>query len=535
MREKLTKIAIVVGGIIATLSPIALSVYVVDWEGRNAEQLRVQSYAHDALFRSEEVTRQIADAFKSLAGLEAKEGACGLSGVAEMRRIDLAYRYIQAIGKVAGTQMQCSSLGLSGADIELGPVDSIQPSGVLLRKDVRLPFARDVSFIVVEQSGYAAIINKELPIDTALGVEGVALATFSTANGSILTDRGLVDPAWIERFLQTGEEYFVTDAHVVSILGSNRFHIGSLAAMPASTILDRLRNAFLILIPIGFAAGLLIAGLFIHLAHGQRALPAVIRHALRRGEFFLMYQPMVDLQSGRWIGAEALIRWQRPTGETVGPDFFIPVAEQAGLISLITQRVIELVGRDARGVFSRQPDFHIALNLSTTDLYNEETARWLTKLMVATRATPGNIIVEITERAFTDAQKAAGVLETLRSKGIKVAVDDFGTGYSNIGLLQNFKLDYLKIDKSFVDSIGAEAANSGVVHHIVRMAKSLGLDLIAEGVETKEQVTVLLGIGVSYAQGWYFAKPMTYGELMAGLANREKLVRPQKERVDQTV
>ncbi|HUQ37052.1 MAG TPA: CSS-motif domain-containing protein [Aestuariivirga sp.] len=301
MRETLTKIAIVVGGLIATLSPIALSVYEVDREGRRAEQVRVRSYAQDALFRLDEVTAQMAAAFKSLASLEAKEGACSPSGIAEMRRIDLAYRYIQAVGKVAGTQMQCSSLGLSGADMELGPVDAVQPSGVRLRKDVRLPFARDVSFLVVEQSGYAAIINKNLPIDTALGVEGVALATFSKATGNILTGRGSVDPAWIERFLQTGEEYFVTDAHVVSILGSKRFHIGTLAAMPASTMLDRLRNAFLVLIPIGIAAGLLIAGLFIHLAHRQRALPAVIRHALRMNEFFLMYQPVVDLRSGRWV------------------------------------------------------------------------------------------------------------------------------------------------------------------------------------------------------------------------------------------
>ncbi|HUQ37053.1 MAG TPA: EAL domain-containing protein [Aestuariivirga sp.] len=216
------------------------------------------------------------------------------------------------------------------------------------------------------------------------------------------------------------------------------------------------------------------------------------------------------------------------------PDIFIPVAEEAGLMGRITQRVVELIEKEARGVFSHRPDFHIALNLSTIDLYSEETTRWLDELIVATCAAPGNLIVEITERGFTDGQKAADVLETLRSKGIKVAVDDFGTGYSNIGLLQNLKLDYLKIDKSFVDSIGTESANSGVVHHIVSMAKSLGLSLIAEGVETKEQVTVLLDMGVSYAQGWYYAKPMTYGDLMTGLANREKLVRPQKEKIVET-
>ena len=525
MREKLIEVAIVLSGITAALSPIALSLYVADHEGRRTEQALARSYAEDALGRSEKVTEQMAIAFQALTALEEKEGPCGPLGLAEMRRIDLGSSYIQAVGKVVGTQMLCSSLGLSGADMELGPIDAVQPTGVTLRTDVRLPFAAEKSFLVVEQFGYAAIIHKALPIDTALGVQGVTLATFSKANGMILTNRGTVDPAWIERFLSTGSENFTTGKNTVSVIASNRYVLGSLAALPASTMMHRLSGRMSILLPLGMAAGLLIGGLFIHLSYRQRALPAVLRRALKRDEFFLMYQPVVDLSSGRWVGAEALIRWRRRAGETVRPDTFIPVAEEYGLIGKVTNRVIDLIGHDARGVFSHRPDFHIALNISTSDLYNPATVNWLEALMASTGAGAGNLMVEITERSLTDGQRAAVNLDRLRQKGIKVAIDDFGTGYSNLGLLQKLELDYLKIDKSFVDTIGTHSASSGVIYHVVSMAKSLGIECIAEGVETEQQAMTLQQIGVVYAQGWLYAKPLTFDDLMVGLARQEAELR----------
>jgi len=136
-------------------------------------------------------------------------------------------------------------------------------------------------------------------------------------------------------------------------------------------------------------------------------------------------------------------------------------------------------------------------------------------MLQSMQAPPGAVVLEITERSFVDASIARPLVQRIRQEGVRVAIDDFGTGYSNLAALASFEIDYLKIDKSFVDTIGLQAVTSQVVPHIIEMARTLGLEMIAEGVETQDQADYLRARGVQFAQGWLYGKPMPIEELMA--------------------
>jgi sensor c-di-GMP phosphodiesterase-like protein len=210
------------------------------------------------------------------------------------------------------------------------------------------------------------------------------------------------------------------------------------------------------------------------------------------------------------VGVEALLRWRNGTGELIPPDVFIPVAEASGMIGRITERVIDLVCADAGQFLASHPSFHVAINLAPSDLQSNAVVGLLERMMRHSGARPSNLIVEITERGFVNLDQARGTIGALHALGIKVAVDDFGTGYSSLSYLESLELDFLKIDRSFIESIGTGAPTSQVVSHIIEMAHTLDLRMIAEGVENHEQALFLRARGVDFAQGWLFGKPGSF-------------------------
>jgi len=237
-----------------------------------------------------------------------------------------------------------------------------------------------------------------------------------------------------------------------------------------------------------------------------------LRRAVGRGEFVVHYQPIVSLESGELVAFEALARWEHPERGLTSPEEFVPLAEETELIVPIGLAVL----REAclkmsvwRSRFPERRPIGISVNLSPTQLARPELTEQISRVLRETGLSGRHLRLEVTESAIMrDAELAVKALSELRGFGIRMHVDDFGTGYSSLGLLHRFSVDALKIDRSFVSGMEAIPENAQIVQGITTLAHSLGLDVIAEGVDAPEQVELLRRMGCDYAQGYVFSKPV---------------------------
>jgi EAL domain-containing protein (putative c-di-GMP-specific phosphodiesterase class I) len=238
-----------------------------------------------------------------------------------------------------------------------------------------------------------------------------------------------------------------------------------------------------------------------------------LRHALERGEFRNFYQPIVALESGRIVGFEALLRWQHPTRGLIGPDQFIIVAEETGLIRELGWWNLREACRQL-SEWKKHSDnylnFTMNVNLSAKQFLQPNLVEEIKRLINDLEFAPETLKLEITESTvMIDPASTAKMLQEIKSLGILLAIDDFGTGYSSLSYLHRFPLDTLKIDRSFISGAGQVGEGMEIARTIMPMAKNLRLDVIAEGVETLEQVALLKKLQCKYAQGYYFSKPLS--------------------------
>jgi diguanylate cyclase (GGDEF)-like protein len=250
---------------------------------------------------------------------------------------------------------------------------------------------------------------------------------------------------------------------------------------------------------------------------------AALRQALDRGEFTLVYQPIVRLPDGAWTGMETLVRWQHPERGFVGPDLFIPVAERTGLIVPLGDWILRTALRQATEWDERYgPDAprEIGVNVSARQLREPGFADDVKDALAVTGFDPERLVVEVTETAVFDGGVAVDTLQTLVGLGVKVALDDFGTGHSSLGLLRTVPVDTLKVDKSFVDGIAEASEEAVIATAMIQITDGLHLQAIAEGVETAEQAETLYRLGYRFAQGYFFSRPLSPDQVRERLTAR---------------
>ncbi|MCG8620227.1 MAG: GGDEF domain-containing phosphodiesterase, partial [Desulfobacterales bacterium] len=240
------------------------------------------------------------------------------------------------------------------------------------------------------------------------------------------------------------------------------------------------------------------------------SLDKALRHALDRNEFVCYYQPKVAVDTGRICGAEALIRWQRNGEGIVSPDAFIPIAEETGLIEPIGAWVLKTASRQCRLWQKRYNyPFKMSVNLSMRQFLQQDLMDMIVDILDDTGLDPGCLDLEITESIVaSDMARTIDIQNAIRSLGISISIDDFGTGYSSLSYLKKFPIQNLKVDRSFVRDIGENQDDASIVQAIIALGHTLGLKVVAEGVETREQLEFLKALNCNEYQGYYFHAPM---------------------------
>jgi diguanylate cyclase (GGDEF)-like protein/PAS domain S-box-containing protein len=256
-------------------------------------------------------------------------------------------------------------------------------------------------------------------------------------------------------------------------------------------------------------------------------MEGAMRRGLERGEFVLHYQPKIDLTTQHVVGAEALIRWQHPQIGLVHPIEFIRLAEETGLILPLGEWVLAEACRQQ--VQWRQQGLQplkVAINMSARQFRQDELADRIAAVFASTGADPAHVILELTESmVMHDVDSTLAALRALKKLGVSLSLDDFGTGYSSLSYLRRFPIDELKIDRSFINDIHTNPDDAAIAGAIIAMARSLGLSVVAEGVENKEQADLLTRLGCNQVQGYYYARPLT----VAAFANRLREQQAPKE------
>jgi EAL domain-containing protein (putative c-di-GMP-specific phosphodiesterase class I) len=259
-------------------------------------------------------------------------------------------------------------------------------------------------------------------------------------------------------------------------------------------------------------------------AHEHFLLNAALRRALAEGDqLFLLYQPQVDLDNHQIVGVEALIRWKHPELGIVSPAQFIPIAEESGLIVEVGDWVLREAVRQGAQWQRMGLNLRVAVNLSARQFRQTDLPAQVKAVLDATQLSPHLLELEITETSLMDdVDQATAHLEALSELGVQIALDDFGTGYSSLSYVQRFVLHRLKIDQSFVRDLGVSGAIA-IVNTIIDLARNLGLKVIAEGVETPEQLECLISMKCHEYQGYHCSRPVPATEILGIIANRRAM------------
>lgn len=449
---------------------------------------------------------------------------CSPAHLALMQESAIARPYVRAIGYWRATDRLCGAGFIQGVEFMPQRASRIYDSGVIAWWPSVETEVGGVPLFVMRFGSHDVVIDPRLLIGTAALQQQKA---------------GL----WVEGLLMFAtEEQIDLPAPETLALGLtvdngrllSRFSLGTVfpidvvAQQPLDELWQRYMPLLLSAVSVVLVLLLLWGGIVLRYSRQRFSLATELRDAIAGNHIQIKYQPIINMHTGHCWGAESLARWTREGGEEVSPEVFIPMVEQAGLNTELATTMLQGILRDLGEFLRQHPKFVVNLNLAAHDLATDQVIHCLQQELKKAGIAPASIGLEITERALLDNDKARERIQFLRHRGHKISIDDFGTGYSSLSYLESFELDLLKVDKSFIKAIETHGVTSNVIIHIIDMAKSLQLDVIAEGVESDYQTQWLLKQNVELGQGHVFSYPLTAQHLIDFVSSLQK---PKKSKI----
>ncbi|MDE1160597.1 MAG: EAL domain-containing protein [Acidobacteriaceae bacterium] len=508
MNRKSTIAGAVILAVLAAVLPLSVSYYISRTHSIEAEQRHLTEYGSWTIERS---SIAVSDAISALHEIDAAGFSdCSEQHIDAMRLTVMNHRAIEEVGFYKNGLLGCTSWGPVTKVIAQRPADYQTADGIRVNMRIHPAVSKGHPVIAFEYKNHNVLVDPSRLVDVLVD-NNMSLA-LANDRGDVLATLNNPDPALLKKALSTNGSGSTRDYLYATYRVPGWVAIAAERQDYAFAGFRRQRNYML---PIAILLACIMIAAIVLVLRRRLSPLAELEIAVRKREFINHYQPIMELATGRCIGAEALVRWRRPDGSLTPPNFFIPLAEESGLIREITDQLIQLAIDEMHAALSADPEMHIAINLCAADIETGRPLESLALALAARRLPTSSIWLEATERGFIHADEARESLGRAQKAGHPIAIDDFGTGYSSLGLLHSLPLDVLKIDKSFVDAIGTDSASSTVTGHIIDIARQLDLEVVAEGIEQQQQADYLRSHGVRYGQGWLFAKAMPRDEFLA--------------------
>jgi len=414
------------------------------------------------------------------------------SGVAEFSIVDPSGRTL------------CSDLGIALRHRIILTTEAVADSPVLL--DVMVVDDKPQRMLRIRRptatNSIAALIPGDMLI-TKISAQGGLLLN---AHGRVATADG-TELATVGPVTEFGDPF---ETMVVSKLTSKRFGVSVTMTRPASALSRGQEEIRFLGTVVNGVVAIALLAIGVLVPWRQRNNPVVeLERALRAGQFVPYYQPVVNITTGRLRGCEVLMRWRKPDGTIVPPGSFIPLAESSGLIMEMTRSLMRKVAEDLGPICEARSNLRIGFNLAAQHFSSDSIVEDVKTIFGPSPIKLTQVVLEVTERQpLDDLSNARRVVAALQDLGVKIAIDDIGAGHSGLSYILKLGVDVIKIDKMFVDALGSESSSTAIIETLVDLARNMDIEIIAEGVETFEQVIALRERGIQAVQGYVFAPPL---------------------------